>query len=133
MVSATSDALGHRRLMFWITAAWVLSSPRLPPPMWCKRPIVMNGLGVVRCERRLPPESSSRHRAHLVQRLLCRLLAALECFVGPEIAPVAVPAAVGDAELIEIPVDRRQRGGAIEVEDDVGVLQHHGRLEQDRV
>src|SRR5258708_39021599 len=48
-----------------------------------------------------------------------------EALIGPHVSPVSVPPAIGDADFIEITMDRRKSRGTIEVEDHVGVAKEH--------
>lgn len=55
-------------------------------------------------------------------------LAAEESLVGPDVAPVAEAAAVGDVHVVQIAVDGLDRLRQVVVEDDVGDRQEHRAL-----
>src|SRR6267154_2139979 len=65
-----------------------------------------------------------------LQNLLSRILAALERFVRPHVAPLSVPAAIADSELVEIAVYRLECGRTIKVEDDVRVAKRRRLAKQ---
>ena len=76
---------------------------------------------------------AARAASEPVDHLLGGVLAADEGLVGPDVRPVAIAAAVGEADLVEVAVHGRECLGTLEVEDDVGVRDVHGVREEDRV
>src|SRR5690349_11916774 len=111
IVSPTMDACGQRQRMFWINDFCVPSSPRLPPPVWCSSPtFIASGTSSATATALRP-----RPGAHAFERLLRGVLTALEGFVGPQITPFPVPAAVRDADVVEEAVDDLERVRPFEV------------------
>src|ERR1700732_4073098 len=76
----------------------------------------------------------SRHRAsRVVEHPRRRFLAAQERLVGPGVVPIAVAAAIADADVAQIAVHDGERGGAVVVVDYIGVAVDRRVLEQDLV
>src|SRR6185437_16658906 len=71
--------------------------------------------------------------AGLVEHLLRRRLAAQERLVSPGMVPIAVAAAIDDADVAQIAVHELERRRAVVVIDHVGVAIDRGVLEQDLV
>ena len=72
-------------------------------------------------------------RCDSIQYPLRGILTAQKGRVRPQIAPIAVTPAVGDAQVVQVPVHRTQRLWAIQIKDNVAVGNQHGLPEHNRV